>query len=390
MKLAKLSLAAIMVAGLTTSSFAADTLSEAFAKGTVNGQLQAYYFDKKDGASDSADLFSTGLDISYETAKFYGFAFKATFQGSSSPWADQAGKDMFMDDEYGSGAVLSEVYLSYTMKNTKAMVGRMYLDTPLVASSGSRITKEAFQGAAIINTDLPNTTLIAGYVNKFQSRTNGDGKIGQFERLDDDKSDAYTLAVINKSVSGLTLTAAYLNHIDNLQVAYVEALYHGKVNSDFGYTLGGQYYYNKFDDSVVVGSDDKISAYGFKAGLDYKGLNATVAYSKTADKDIDALVPGLGNGVDFLYTNAVINSPGYEADAKSYMVDLNYDITKAANVGARYTYVKIDDFKESFTSVYASYKFDGPVKGLSVSAEYEDQGKDIDGHDFWLKANYQF
>ena len=35
MKLAKLSLAAIVVAGLTTSSFAADTLADAFKEGKV-------------------------------------------------------------------------------------------------------------------------------------------------------------------------------------------------------------------------------------------------------------------------------------------------------------------------------------------------------------------
>lgn len=44
------------------------------------------------------------------------------------------------------------------------MVGRMFLDTPLVSGSGSRITKEAFEGAAVINTDLPNTTLIISWL----------------------------------------------------------------------------------------------------------------------------------------------------------------------------------------------------------------------------------
>ena len=41
MKLAKLSLAAIVVAGLASSSFAADTLADAFKNGTVNGELKA-------------------------------------------------------------------------------------------------------------------------------------------------------------------------------------------------------------------------------------------------------------------------------------------------------------------------------------------------------------
>ena len=42
MKLAKLSLAAMVVAGLATSSFAADTLADAFKNGKVRGEIKAF------------------------------------------------------------------------------------------------------------------------------------------------------------------------------------------------------------------------------------------------------------------------------------------------------------------------------------------------------------
>ena len=216
MKLAKLSLAAIVVAGLASSSFAADTLADAFKNGTVNGELKAYYFDRDNGTNKEG-IFDTGILLGYKTASLYGFTANVTFQGSASPFASENEKAMFKNDMYGSGAVLSEAYIAYTLGKTTAMVGRMFLDTPLVASSGSRIIKEAFEGAAVINTDLPNTTLIAGYVQKFQTRTNGNGKVGEFTNsfatnsgpnVDIDNG-GYTLAAINKSVPGLTLTAAY-------------------------------------------------------------------------------------------------------------------------------------------------------------------------------------
>ena len=178
MKLAKLSLAAIVVAGLASSSFAADTLADAFKNGTVNGELKAYYFGTGDGDSNRQDIFTTGVSLGYKTAAFYGFSLGLTAQGSSSPFASDASKDVYGSSMYGPGAVLSEAYVAYNIGKTTAMVGRMYLDTPLVASSGSRVIKEAFEGAAVINTDLPNTTLIAGYVQKFQSRTNGNGDVG--------------------------------------------------------------------------------------------------------------------------------------------------------------------------------------------------------------------
>ena len=92
MKLAKLSLAAIVVAGLTSSSFAADTLADAFKNGTVNGELKAYYFSKDDGKK-TEDLFTTGATLGYKTASLYGLSLGLTFQGNSSPFADGAVND---------------------------------------------------------------------------------------------------------------------------------------------------------------------------------------------------------------------------------------------------------------------------------------------------------
>ncbi|WP_067174032.1 OprD family outer membrane porin [Sulfurospirillum sp. UCH001] len=405
MKLAKLSLAAIVVAGLTSSSFAADNLADAFKNGKVSGELKAYYFSNKDDVGDKDSIFTTGVLLNYKTDTLYGFGLNLTAQGSSSPFADHGAKDDYKYSMYGPGAQISEAYLSYTLGKTTALVGRMFLDTPLVASSGSRVIKDAFEGAAIINTDLPNTTLIAGYVQKGQDRTNYNDGIGKFTKyfatgslsigqLPVEAEDgAYTLAIINKSITGLTLTAAYANAFDIAQLAYIEALYEGKA-SELGYTLGAQYYYNKIDSSLSVGIDDTISSYAFKAGLSYKGINGTVAYSQTSDDNVllGELVSGLGNGADLLYTDAVISSPGYVRDTKAYLVDINYDVTAAANIGARYVQADYDvtNEKASFTSIYGSYKFDGALKGFKLGAEFEDKGKDASGNDLWVKANYKF
>jgi len=422
MKLAKLSLAAIVVAGLTSSSFAADTLADAFKNGKVNGELKAYYFGTNDG-NNGQDIFSTGVTLGYKTASLYGFTLGLTAQGSSSPFASDASKDVYGSSMYGHGAVLSEAYVAYTLGKTTAMVGRMFLDTPLVSGSGSRIVKEAFEGAAVINTDLPNTTLIAGYVQKFQSRTNGNGDIGEFTKNFSTNSSAnvdldngaYTFAAINKSIPGLTLTGAYA-YVDSyyktsatstpanfvaidgvVHVGYVEALYEGKVG-EIGYTLGAQDYYNKFDDLIkAAGTDDTINVYALKAGLSFKGINGTVAFSQVSDDNVPggAIISGLGNGADLLYTDPVIAMNGYWRDTKSYLADVNYDVTAAANIGVRYVLADgyIDSptsIKVSSTSVYGTYKFDAALKGFSLGAQYEKQGKDGDGDDIWVKANYKF
>ncbi|MBP1681439.1 MAG: putative outer rane porin [Proteobacteria bacterium] len=401
MKLAKLSLAAIVVAGLTSSSFAADTLADAFKNGKVNGELKAYYFTTDNGTSD-ADIFSTGVMLGYKTAPLYGLTLGLTAQGSASPFVDADGKAAFNGSMWGSGAVLSEAYVAYNIGKTTAMVGRMFLDTPLVSGSGSRIIKEAFEGAAVINTDLPNTTLIAGYVQKFQSRTDGSGNVGEFSRKNvttnssvniDINNGAYTVAAINKSIAGLTLTGAYayaeaFSAID-INIAYVEALYEGKVG-EVGYVLGAQDYYNSFDNAGT--QDDSINLYAFKAGVSFKGINGTIAYSQVSDDVVvgNAVASGLGNGADLLYTDPVIGMPGYNRDTTSYLADVNYDVTAAANVGARYVLAELADHDEDYTAVYGSYKFEGALKGFSLGAQFESKGKDVDGEDLWVKANYKF
>jgi hypothetical protein len=104
MKLAKLSLVAMVVAGLASSSFAADTLADAFKNGKVTGELRAWYFDRDTGNANpatsipggapagtlgkgNADLFSTGVILGYITDPLYGLSFGATFQGNYATFA---------------------------------------------------------------------------------------------------------------------------------------------------------------------------------------------------------------------------------------------------------------------------------------------------------------
>ncbi|NCB53606.1 MAG: major outer membrane protein, partial [Epsilonproteobacteria bacterium] len=176
MKLANLSLAALCVAGLGTCAFGADTLADAFKEGKVSGELKAFYWDRdRNPAISGESIFNTGVVLGYTTGSYNGFSLGLTGQANSAPFASSNAKTQFGWDEYGSGAQLSEAYLAYSAGKTTVQVGRMFLNTPLIASLGNRIVKEAFEGASIVNTDLPNTTLTAAYVQKFQAQTDGAG-----------------------------------------------------------------------------------------------------------------------------------------------------------------------------------------------------------------------
>lgn len=407
MKLAKLSLAAITVAGLTSSSFAADTLADAFKNGKVNGELHAWYTDREGSstansaatAKINSDLFSTGLVLGYTTDTLYGFSLGATFQSSYAPFADGAvgtagtAKDDFKADMYGSGAILSEAYVNYAVGKTNVKVGRQFISTPLINGSGSRMIKQSFEGALITNTDLPQTTLATGVVTKYQARTSNTGDIPKFNELNAGHDYAYTLLAINKSITGVTLTAQWARLNDYADFYYAEAAYAGKMG-EFSYALATNYELRVPN----IGTAKDGTMYGAKLDLGYSEFKTYVAYTEiTDDGDVKGNDGGsaFGGGTQLAYAKGYLAKTGtYDKDSKAYSVDANYNFkTLGLLVGARYTDVTVNSstIKDRvYTDFYAEYAFSGALKGLSTVINYQDWSQDVDGHDFWFKVNYKF
>ena len=396
MKLARLSLAAIAVVGFTSSSFAADTLADAFKNGKITGELKAFYFDRDTGVdvasvgAGDASIFVTGVMLNYVTDSLMGFKFGTTVQSSSAPFASDDAKDVFVKDMYGSGAVLSEAYLEYTFAKTTAKIGRQFISSPLVASSGSRVIKDSFEGATLINTDLPNTTIGFGYVDKWQARTNQGWApkstgMADFKQVGD---GAYTLFAINKSIPGLMLSGAWagieeFSAGEDLDLYRFEARYDGKA-TDFTYNLGAQYFSTQYS-----GVTKDANGYALKAGVGVGSIDAYVAYSKISD---DGKVKyGLGYGADTLYTQSPIISDNYEPDTEAYAIDVAYKFNADAKIGVDYT--QTDDPARgdlSYSAVYGSYAFSGSLKGLSILVQYEKEGKDGNDEELRVKTSYKF
>jgi len=447
MKSVKLSLVAFIVAGLTSSSFAAsDTLADAFKNGKVTGELRAWYFDRDTGdqntntlAKGDADLFSTGVMLSYVTDSLYGFSLGTTFQGSYAPSADKDAKNLYGADMYGSGAVLSEAYVTYTLGNTTAKVGRQFITSPLVNSSGSRMFKEAFQAAVLINTDLPNTTLVAGYSDKFQGRTSDydrsvDGSDSEMPKFKKEAvfygtgttagsnvfgfDGAYTAAAINKSITNLTVTGQYLfvNDVEltkggDANVFYAEGNYVVPLSAMkllLDATYRGSRTSNATFDGFHVEGDMYQGRIGFQ---ELAGFNASFAYS-TVSSDQSVLL-GAGNGPT-TYTSPLIKGAEVTSGANTdaYKVEVGYDFTKVGVTGLKVLgqYVKINqdkatnasgivlngatvDTESTFWEGQIAYEIPS-LKGLTVSLEYEDGKKEttstVNSSEMRFRANYKF
>lgn len=432
MKLVKLSLVTLLSAGLATCSFAADTLEDAFKNGKVSGELKSYYFDHDTGSA-SASILTTGLTLSYVTDSLYGFNFGTTVQANYAPSSDDDAKSMYKYDMYGSGAVLSEAYLGYTGHSTNIKIGRQFFKTPAVAGSGSRMIKESFQGASVFNKSLPNTTLMAGYVNKWHGRTStvmgdADGNAPKFHKkvilsgVSGGKAfafdGAYTLMAINKSIPNLTLAGQYLN------IKEAEVSDKADIDVYFGeakYILPQDGYNLEFATSVRASRTDNDNFYNgrsydgthFSGRIGISGLSGFGAsFAAATTSSDDYLIAGISNGAG-TYTATMIRQggPTMRANTDSYLLNLSYDFSEVGVKGLKgvvaYGYADQDRVgnettAEDYTSYACSLSYAVPsVKGLSVSVQYETQEKEtttfatnstssVDNDELRFRLSYKF
>ncbi len=422
MKLAKLSLAAMVVAGLASSSFAADTLADMFKNGKAGGELRAWYFDREidtegAGADTDGSIFDIGGYLTYTTDSFMGFKAGATFQFVQDVTSIDDDTITFANEMRTNGAVLSEAYLAYSMKNTTVKVGRQYMATPLVAGSGSRMIKESFEGALLLNTDLPGTTLAAGYVSKFQSRGNGASKAGEFTETGIfpgaaaaySFDGAYTVLAINKSIANLTLTGQYAVVKDvaatgDISVYHLEANYVLPMN---GFKLGFDAVYRSSSTDSALSALNLEGNYmaGRVSVKDLAGFGASFAYG-TSDST-DSLVAGMGNGADSLYTGTVIRGGAntYAADMDSYLLAATYDFAKVGVPGltvlGQYAVAEQGTAMggNDYTTYHlgTTYAFSGALKGFSTTLQFESQERERPGvnndttqDEIRFMANYKF
>jgi len=440
MKLAKLSLVTLVVAGLTTCSFAADTLVDAFKNGKVKGELKAYYFDADKGNGTSAGLISTGLELGYVTDSLYGFNLGATIRTNHAPFADDDAKALFKYDMYGSGAALSEAYIGYKTKGTKIKVGRQYFATPALAGSGSRMFKESFQGASVFNKSLPATTLMAGFVNKFQGRTStvmgeADGDAPTFEKrillsgvsggATYGFDNAYTIFAMNKSIPNLTLMAQYLNLTDvedrsndktDISVYFGEAKYTLPLD---GYTLecatsirASRLDTDAFNAGGPMGTNNYNGTH-YSGRIAVKGLSGFGAsFSAATTSDDKNLIAGISNGAG-TYTATMIRQgeASMRASTDSYKLNVSYDFSKIGVKGLHgvvaYGYadqgeVATKTVTTDIVSYAAALKYSvASLKGLSFSVQYETQEEEktnsatntvtsLDRNELRFRTSYKF
>lgn len=390
MKLVKMSLAAAVLLG--ASAFAIDNLK-------VSGDAKLYYGTNNMGSSN---LFSKGDEVAALTAGAGSFADTALRVGAtgdllkgisfgvtgyavstlglennlvSQTWTGAhgvtAGNGSSFAEVAGGVQVddaswMGEAWIATTMGKTTAKLGRMELDTPLAFSEKWSIVPNTFEGAVVINQDIPDTTLVGAWIGKGNGGANefglaagtpmtvvaagagvvdvhvgADGGVvgakGTFNTFVN--GGAYAVAAINNSFKPLVAQAWYYNVVNVADAYWLQADWDCQLVKDV--KVGVQY--ANMDPKGVLGTAMKdSSAYAVKlAYAGVKNLNVSASYSE-ADKDGTLQIANVATGSQQskLYTETQWNY-GYvgAAGAETYNVTAEYD-AGIAKIGAYVTNVE--------------------------------------------------
>lgn len=222
-------------------------------------------------------------------------------------------------DAQVQSADITQAYLTYGFGNTTIKIGRQTLPkslSPFAYSEGWQVFKNTMEAALVVNTDIPNTTLVYAAV----SRTNSSiGRLDNFQdmgtRWGEDNTvqfgTVHMLTAQNKSVENLTVTGTYyyapFAHDDSLaaNIVWGDAKYKA---SNYSFALQGGL--------LTADGLDDTTAFGAKVGANFGMFNASVAYSSANGPlritNLASFQPTLPNvGIKSpLYTQMVLNNIG--------------------------------------------------------------------------------
>jgi len=395
MKLVKMSLAAAVLLG--ASAFAIDNIK-------MSGDAKLYYGTSNAdrtgatpgtmipaapgalNAGTSSELFSKGNSIADTALRLgvtgdltKGVSFGVTGYAVSTlglennlvsnTWTGAHGaafNGSSIGAEVNDQAWIGEAWIAATLGKTTAKLGRMELDTPLAFSEKWSVVPNTFEGAVVLNQDIPDTTLVGAWVGKgngfnavnpvglgINNTPFGgvgiDGIVGAEAAQHTFANDgAYAAAVVNNSFKPLTAQAWYYNVVNVADAYWLQADIACSLVK--GLKIGAQYADISPKGALqtaaigLFGAELKDSdAYAGKLGYEgVENLKVSAAYSKV-DKDgtlkiANVATNNLGAAQSKLYTEAYWNY-GYvgAAGAESWNVTAEYDIKDIVKLGAYYT-----------------------------------------------------
>ncbi len=281
-----------------------------------------------------------------------------------------------------NGGWIAEGYLTYGMANTSLKLGRQTLPqslSPFAYSENWNVFENTYDAALVVNTDLPDTTLVGAWV--YRNNTNGYNRFGDvahnflktavgihntpandmgmiggtyadmaaFENTNG-TDGVFMVTAQNKSIQDLTLTGSYyygadfLGLGDSLNIIWGDAAYNG---GTFNVAAQGG---SVMDDALT-----DTTAFGAKIGATFAGVNAHIAYS-TVDDGTTGIF-NVGGQQTPLYTQMIINEGAIRTANDTVVVAANMSLL-GGTIGAGYGMTSSDVANNDYNELDIYYTAD--------------------------------
>ncbi|QOY54471.1 hypothetical protein HUE87_11425 [Candidatus Sulfurimonas marisnigri] len=259
---------------------------------------------------------------------------------------------------------LSQMNITKKIGNTTVKVGRQQLPkslSPFAYTEGWNVFKNSFDAVLVVNTDLPNTTLVASSVGESNAvapfGTTAFSNLNVGSRVGSENSglryhgNIYLLTAQNKSLPNTTITASYydLGNIRDIagttgfgsaSILWGDVAIGGK-DLPMGLKVGLQGGSISLDtnaglDAVLGHAAKDTTAFGVKASIKpMDALTLTALYTSVNDGTV--AITNAGTGVKSpLYSQMVYNQLNIAKDADTVVVKAAYSLGDMGTIIAQY------------------------------------------------------
>ncbi len=310
MKITKLSLAALAVAGFASSAMAMD-LSSVTVKPYAQAKLYYEATDmngndlfSKDGASGQG-LLTAGVTGKFDNCWGYGFEYMvADTLGlennivSNTRMGAGIGRTILDTQNWASQAYVTYSPCNTILSNTTFKIGRQYLDTPLAFTERWNLAPNSFDAIVVLNQDIKNVTLVGAYVgrgNGVKVRVSNGDKFegyGTNAAHPDGGRGAYAVGALTKFIDGLPINLWYYDVVGTADAFWADADYTYKMAEDMSFDLGAQYgsiMPKGAVEDAIPGIGD-TNGFGVKIGTKIGMFDVMAAYSSVDDDNGNAKV----------------------------------------------------------------------------------------------------
>ena len=408
-----IALSAIVV-GLVSSVNAAEDLSAMFSEGKTSGQIREFTIDReyqgRAGTTTHRKGNAVGGYLKFETADYKGLSVGTAFYTTNGFLDDTNATDEKKVDPTLFGpnnsnySVLGEAYLQYKYEKTTFKGGRQKLNTPMAGSDDARMLPNLFEAYLLINTDVKDTTLIAGHVTKFAEGTFGrvynytgatsnaknllSATSGYTHIANQDKSSHFVNMgeyAVGKSTNGVSVVSATYAGVKNLKLQMWDYYAHNILNlvyaqadyswncllSDSVHPFAAAQFIKENDVGDKIAGNVDGMYWGAKFGAKVENFTAYAAYSQTGSNSASEATAG-GTA------NAIITPWGGMPAFTQGMVTRHMFLagTKATKVAASYNFKNLGA-DLSTTVYYASFDMDAN-SGYGIARTATEPGFDVE------------